>query len=154
MGICIHLIGDDNAIKIIDLGLGYAHDHENSEILAFGGVTFYLPPERINISSVKKHAKKPDFFSDVYQIGLLMYLVLYNSLPFSGFIWEELAQNIKEKEINYPGRTFHNFKVPLPLIDIIKKCLSKNPEHRYRNASVILRDYKKYVFKQQKAFIN
>ncbi len=148
------LIGRDGQIKIIDLGLSFQINLENNEVLVFGGVNFYLPPERINISSLKKHAKKPDLVSDVYQIGLLMYLIFYNTLPFEGFIWEELAQNIKEQNVVYPALSFKNFSVPEWIIDIMKKCIDKNPAERYFDASGILKDYKKYTFKASEAFIN
>ncbi|HZG26372.1 MAG TPA: protein kinase [Chitinophagaceae bacterium] len=139
------LISANKEIKVIDLGLSPNVKNENNQVLKFGGVDFYMPPERINISSTKKFSREPDYYSDVYQIGLLMYLVLYNTLPFTGFTWEELAVNIKETAPECPAFTFLGQPVPYYVTDMVKRCLSKNPAARYANAAEILADFQKYV---------
>lgn len=138
------LVNEDKCIKIIDFGLSLMTESDKNEVPVFGGVNFYMPPERINISSYKKFSKEPDLYSDVYQIGLVLYSILYNSLPFNGFIWEELAKNIKEQHIIYPETSFNGYKVQKQLLGIIDKCLCKNPLDRYKDASEILKDYRKY----------
>lgn len=140
------LVLQNKSIKIIDLGLAREVQVESNEILPFGGVNYYMPPERINTSSVKKYSKEPDLYSDVYQLGLLIYLVLYNDLPFDGFLWEELSQNIKEGNAEYPGNSFLGEEVPGWLIEVMKKCLDTNPEERYKNGNYILEDFKKHAF--------
>ncbi len=135
------LVNDKNEIKIIDLGMSFIVELENTEVTVFGGVNSYMPPERIRISSFKKYTKEPDFYSEVYQIGLLMYRIMYNTMPFKGFVWEELAKNIKEQEAEYPENSFTSFKVPEWLLTIIKKCLNKKPKQRYKSATEILKDY-------------
>jgi serine/threonine protein kinase len=141
------LVLEDKTVKIIDLGLSRNVQVENNEVVKFGGISFYMPPERINISSVKKYMKEPDLFSDVYQVGVIIYLILYNTTPFKGFIWEELSQNIKTTDAVYPDVSFLNYPVPEQLINIVKKCLNKNPLERYANATEILADYTNYDLK-------
>jgi eukaryotic-like serine/threonine-protein kinase len=137
------LVTEDRTIKIIDLGLSRSVEIDANEVLKFGGVDQYMPPERINISSVKKHTTEPDLYSDVYQIGLLLYLTMYNEIPFVGFTWEELSQNIKETTVDYPILSFKGFKVPEEFICIIKKCIEKEPGKRYKNAAEILGHFKR-----------
>lgn len=141
------MVLEDKTIKIIDVGLSRNVKVEKEQVLKFGGVDHYMPPERINITTSNKFTTEPDLYSDVYQIGLLIYLVLYNTLPFDGFIWEELASEIKEKEAEYDESSFLNYAVPAQLINIVKKCLNKDPLERYRNATEILADYSKHDFK-------
>ncbi|MDQ3844013.1 MAG: protein kinase, partial [Bacteroidota bacterium] len=129
----------------IDLGLSRTTEKDKNKVLKFGGVDYYMPPERINISSAKKYTTEPDLYSDVYQIGLLIYLVLYNDLPFGGFIWEELAQSIKEDAVVYPELSFLNYPVSRELITLMEKCLRKNPEERYPSATEILEDFRKFM---------
>ncbi|HEX8332313.1 MAG TPA: serine/threonine-protein kinase [Segetibacter sp.] len=148
------MVCEDNTIKIIDLGLSRTIEVDKNEVLKHGGVTFYMPPERITISSVKKFYKAPDLYSDVYQLGLIMYLIIYNTTPFTGFIWEELAQNIMEQEITYPDVSFHGFNASTHLKEIINICTAKQPTERYTNAKAILDDLNERVFKQQQQFIN
>jgi serine/threonine protein kinase len=136
------LVLPDKSIKIIDVGLSRNVQVEKEQVLKFGGVLHYMPPERINITSRNKFTKEPDLYSDVYQIGLLIYLVLYNSLPYEGFIWEELATNIKEQEPMFHSESYLNYPVPAELINIVKRCVSKNPLDRYVDAGAILEDYK------------
>ena len=141
------LVSDDRSIKIIDLGMSKNLKNVREQVIKFGGVNHYMPPERINILSSDKYSIEPDLYSDVYQIGLLIYLVLYKTLPFSGFIWEELAKDIKEKTATFNANTFQHYTIPSGLINIIKKCLNKNPVKRYSKAEQILKDYKKQLKK-------
>jgi len=141
------LVLEDRTIKIIDVGLSRNLQIEKEQVLKFGGVDHYMPPERINVTTSNKFTTEPDLYSDVYQIGLLIYLVLYNKLPFEGFIWEELANNIKQEEAEYSERSFLDDPVPAKLIAIVRKCLNKKPLDRYENAGEILEAYKKSGFK-------
>jgi serine/threonine protein kinase len=142
------MVADEKTVRIIDLGLSRNVDTEKSEVVKFGGVDYYMPPERINISSVKKHSKEPDLRSDVYQIGLMVYLILYNSIPFNGFIWEELAEDIKRGTSDYGERTFWNEAVPLSLVAIIRKSINVEPNERYPDATSFLREFRKACLQQ------
>lgn len=139
------LAGEDNSIKIIDLGLAQNRNIEKNEVQSFGGANFYMPPERINLSSFNKFSRPPVFSSDVYQIGLLLYLICYGKEPFTGFVWEELAKNIKESKPSYPPESFLGQPIPAPLIKIIRKALHKNPKSRYKDATGLYREISKAV---------
>ena len=108
-----------------------------------------MPPERINTTSVKKFAKAPDLLSDVYQIGLLLYLTIFNSLPFDGFIWEELAENIQSTAVSFPQTTITGEESDEKMTNIIAKCLSKEPTDRYKNAGTIYEDFKNNVLAEK-----
>jgi serine/threonine protein kinase len=137
------LVTPEKKIRIIDLGLSIDTSIESDEIVRVGGVNFYMPPERINIRSINKFTKEPDFHSDVYQIGLMIYLLLYNKTPFTGYIWEELALNIKTGEIDYPVLSFLDFPVNPGLISLLQKCLHIRSRKRYSNAWSIYEAFKK-----------
>jgi serine/threonine protein kinase len=83
-----------------------------------------------------------------------MYFILYKQTPFDGFIWEELASNIKVQEIEFPGTSYYGFNVSTDLVDIINKCTAKQPDERYVNATAILVDLKKLVIKVQEQLVN
>jgi predicted Ser/Thr protein kinase len=142
------LIDENKKVRIIDLGLTRDTTAEKNQLLPFGGVNFYMPPERISITTIGKFSKEPDLYSDVYQIGILMYLVLYNSLPFKGFIWEELAANIKQETVQLSPRSFLNHPVDNGLLKVINKCLDKEPLNRYANAGEVLGDFEKVFSKK------
>jgi serine/threonine-protein kinase len=128
------IVTRNGKIKIIDFGFAVNYEVEKNEIVNFGGVYFYMPPERINTTTYKKFSRRPDFYSDVYQLGMILYDLLYHKYPFNGITWEELSKEIKEKEAVYPAKSYYKFTVPEWLINIIQKCLEKNPAKRFINA--------------------
>jgi eukaryotic-like serine/threonine-protein kinase len=148
------LITEDKKVRIIDLGLSRNVEMEENELVKFGGVDFYMPPERINITSIKKHSKEPDLYSDVYQIGLLIYLVLYNTTPFDGFTWEELAESIKESNVAFNTTSFLGYPVPDELIALVKRCLEKDSLKRFRNATEVLAEFIKQPFLDKALSVN
>lgn len=134
------IIGENNQVKIIDLGFSRIAELEKDQLIKHGGVNNYMPPERINITSHKKYAKAPDLYSDVYQIGILLYLALFNNLPFEGFTWEELAENIKTAPVIFPSTIITGEATDANILGIIEKCLSKEPSDRYENAEALYSD--------------
>jgi len=149
------IVTEDNNVKIIDLGLTVnVVEIEKNEMVKFGGVIFYMPPERINNTTINKYTKHADLYSDVYQIGLLIYLILYNKMPFKGFIWEDLANNIKASNPPFPDTSFLNYKISKGVINIVKKCLAKNPFERFQNATEVLESFERYSLKEKSTLVN
>ncbi|QMU30460.1 serine/threonine-protein kinase [Adhaeribacter radiodurans] len=143
------MVNDDKSIKIIDLGFSFEVTIEADEVLKFGGVLYYMPPERINTTSLHKFSKEPDYYSDVYQIGLILYFIFYQKEPFIGFIWEEFSENIKRKEVMYPTLSIFNFRVSEQIIQIIENCLQKKPSRRYATATSLLKEFKKVALENE-----
>ncbi len=149
------LITEARDVRIIDLGFSSVAEVEKDELLKSGGVTYYMPPERINITSLKKYKRKSaDLCSDVYQIGVLLYLIVYNKLPYSGFIWEELAENIQTGNTDFGVISYSDYVVPEKLIAIMKKCLQTNPELRYADAVALFDDFNFHFVKKSVAKIS
>ena len=149
------LVKENREIKIIDLGFSSLAELEKNQLMKSGGVTFYMPPERINLSSIKKYkSSSASLRSDVYQLGMLMFLTVYNILPFSGFIWEDLATNIQTEAIDFAPVSFAGFPVPENLIIIMKKSLERNPNDRYANAAVLLSDFDNHFFSEKESVLN
>jgi len=128
------LITGENKIKIIDFGLALNTQLDEDQLVNFGGTYFFMPPERIKRTTRNKFLRKPDLYSDVFQSGVVLYMLLYNEYPFNGLTWEELATAIKEKQIEFPEASQYGFAVPQWLINIIATCVSKKPKLRFTNA--------------------
>jgi serine/threonine-protein kinase len=137
------LVTPVQSVKLIDLGLSINKSMEEKQLVKYGGVDFYMPPERITTTSVKKFAGAPDFHSDVYQIGLLMYAALYDNYPFNGFLWEDLAAAIKKADIQFPDQSSSGHTIPAALKGIIRRCMSREPGKRFKDAGAILEAYLK-----------
>ena len=130
-------------VRVIDFGFALHQKLERNEIVNHGGVYFYMPPERINSTTHHKFLKQPDFFSDVFQFGVVLYKMLYNKYPFNGITWEELAWEIKEKEPVFKNIAVFDFPVPAWMKQLIQKCLSKDPQQRFADAAQLKKAFQK-----------
>jgi serine/threonine protein kinase len=79
--------------------------------------------------------QKLDGRSDMYSVGIILYEMLYGEPPYSGEDVE--AQHLK-KEIEFQEIPHRN--VPAFLMKLVRKCLRKDPEHRYATAEQILEE--------------
>lgn len=102
------MVSASNKITLLDFGLSHFHTESNKKNLRKGGL-------------------------DVYQLGILIYFIIFKKFPFTGFTWDALYTAIQEGVINYTS-----IKEELvSFIPILKKCLHKNPMKRYKNAQDI-----------------
>lgn len=140
------MVARDKTVRIIDLGMSLQHKEiDKAQRIKHGGVYEYMPPERIGVSSANKFTKAPDFFSDVYQIGLLLYFLLYHKLPFQGFVWEDLSVAIKKGNATFPTVAAAGFSIPLALRRLVRNCMATEPQKRYADATEILKAYTQYL---------
>ena len=114
--------GDINSLKIIDFGLTVTLGYEETVNDLMGTVT-YLAPE--------VYTNKPyDFKVDVWSIGVILYYLLSGILPFDD---ENLNDELIGKKIVF---SHHEFAKEFfegrsrMVIDLIEKCLEKNPLKR------------------------
>jgi MAP/microtubule affinity-regulating kinase len=124
-------------LKLLDFGLAKdINSKENNKTM--GGIYEYLEPEFITPNPI--HFFQPDNYSktaEIYRLGITLYLILYNKYPFSGFTWKELYYNVMNSQPYYPHLTQNGEKIPDYIINIIQKCLHKNPFDRFKSADEI-----------------
>lgn len=127
------IIDNSDNVKVIDFGCSQIISSADTEVLKHGGVVFYMPPERISKEIYNKYIAPPTLQSEVYQIGVLIYMILYNKMPFTGLTWKKLANNILNtlplflNEIN-------NEIIPNNIISFIQKALNKDYTKRFETA--------------------
>ncbi len=112
-------ITDENKIKILDFGLVKMLDY--SSITTKGklvGTPNYIPPEIIE-------GKRPDYRSDLYSMGVMLYRILTNQFPFKGENVFVLINNI----ITYPPEkpSSINKTISNAFENIILRLLEKQP---------------------------
>lgn len=123
-------------IKIIDFGIATQLSKETPFILnpeQIAGSLSYMSPEQTGRMNVPI-----DYRSDLYSLGITLYQLFSNQLPFVAETPLELIHlHIAQKPPPLPilNETFYP-----TLSDIVLKCLAKEVDQRYRSAFGIKRD--------------
>jgi serine/threonine protein kinase len=115
------LVDANCCVHLIDLGMAY----KESEEVSHGGIPRYMPPERMPDHNYVFSKKQGDFVSEVFQIGICLYLLLSGKYPFEGLLLKDLAQSIKY--INPPAltETLSGEVIAPEISNIVFKALEK-----------------------------
>lgn len=126
------LVTEDDRALITDFGIARSlADAELTQAGSVLGTPDYLSPEQARGEVVDGRA-------DIYALGLILYRMLANELPFSGGTYEEV---IAQHTAGHPrdiSRTGVN--VPRWLRRVISQCLQRDPADRYDDAVALARD--------------
>ena len=105
----------------------------------FRGTPGYMPPEQI--TEQKKNEK-----TDIYQLGALLYTLVFRHCPVEGDNVEEILEKTLAGEIFVDSLS----KEILPLIKICKKAMSPDPDDRYNDVRSIINEVKEIKIKEAK----
>lgn len=121
-------------VKVADLGLAKATDDDLglTKTGTGAGTPIYMAPEQA------RDSKHVDGRSDIYAMGVMLYVFLSGELPFKGETLVEMIES-KEKGKFSPCRKF-NQDVPERLDLILDKMLVAKPEHRYQSCAEVILD--------------
>jgi DNA-binding response OmpR family regulator len=122
------IIQPDGVLKLLDFGAAKILKDKDISATVVGSRPF-MAPEQIMGESERR--------SDIWAIGVLMYLLYTGELPFYSEVEKLLIDQILEQEPRPPRE--ENPEIPPALEDIILKCLKKKVEERYPHA-LALRD--------------
>ncbi len=132
------LITKDKKIKIIDFGLSKDIDDttETSSIGEITGTPDYITPELVK-------GTKVGYYSDIYQLGMILYSVLSNERPFDGY--STTLEMIYMKTSVKPKKIKPNNNIPEYIVFAIEKAMEIEPENRFKSID----DFEKFIKKEK-----
>jgi len=132
----------EGQLKILDLGLARWHNPESesfasvtdTESRGVVGTLPYIAPELLR-------GRPATARSDLYSAGLVMYEASTGSLPFPGMKPSELLEAILHRDP--PSSRSRNPALSPSLEAVIRRCMEKNPAHRYAAAVEMAEDLRR-----------
>lgn len=131
------MISKTGSIKITDFGIASILS-EQKGLTTTGSVMgspMFMSPEHIN-------DEKIDHQSDIFSLGIILYNMLTNDLPFKGKNAGQILNNIFQCKYTHPQQI--NQAIPNNVSKIIQKCLVSSKKDRYQNVSEIIDDLTNY----------
>lgn len=111
---------DKTEIVLIDFGIsGFSNGNTKEKI--FAGTTKFQPPEMADGSNYTSSAK-----IDVWALGVILFYMIYNTLPFNGKNDKEINKAISNHPVQFPTKP----RISRECKDIVSEMLEKNPKYR------------------------
>jgi len=123
--------GDPDFVKVLDFGIARLLWGEHTALTQSGvifGTARYISPEGAS-------GEPTDARSDVYSLGVLAYQLLTGVTPFEASTPVAMLMKHIHEEAPDLRRMGLGSQVPTEIADVIMRCLAKNPDMRWDDAS-------------------
>jgi hypothetical protein len=122
--------------KLTDWGLGKVMLEASRSVSGFKGTLAYSAPEQL---SVTKYGE-PDWRTDIYQLGAMLFEMLTGQLPFGGELARILTEELVPPSKLVPG-------IPPEVDELVLRSIARKKEDRFSDVS-LLSDYLQKALKQ------
>lgn len=124
-------ITSEGNIKLFDFGISKGGDlPAMTRSTDFLGTIQYMSPEQTE-------GKEVDIRSDIYSLGIVIYEMLFQKLPFDAPSPVEVLEMQRKKEPKIPHEA-RDRNIPASLLSIMFRCLEKNPDKRFQTPLELL----------------
>jgi tRNA A-37 threonylcarbamoyl transferase component Bud32 len=131
------MIRKDGLIKLMDFGIAQVLDFQRMTVTGqLLGSPAYMAPEIIE-------GKPLDFRTDVFSVGIMLYLLATGELPFSGKNPHEVLRRIAEGKFADPRTVGRG--VDQRMARIISRALARLPDDRYPDVAPVADDLLAYL---------
>lgn len=120
-----------DTVKVTDFGIARITDSSKTKTGLVLGTPSFMSPEQLA-------GKKVDGRSDLYSLGVMLFQLLAGVLPFRGDSMAELMFKIANEEA--PDIRLIRPELPAFIADIVALSLSKRPETRYQDGTILAAD--------------
>ena len=132
------IVGPDHRPKVLDFGIALETQYlAGVKQNVYQGTPAYTAPEQVTAPIQIFPA------TDVFALGILLYKLLTDTLPFLQTDHKKLFEAIKTQHPELPSAIRQ--KVPISLQNICLKALEKDPQNRYPTARDLADDINRYL---------
>ena len=124
--------------RIMDFGIARSASELMGNNMEITGTPLYMSPEQIAGADV-------DPRSDVYSLGVILYLMLSGRLPFFNKNFNNLRKSIINK--SHTPLQIYKTDLPKPYVEFIDRTLEKNPANRFDSAVSMCEEFKRCIKK-------
>jgi serine/threonine protein kinase len=135
------LLAPDGTLKLTDFGAAAALD--GSSLAARYGTPRYLPPERLADLAARGSIRTGDRRVDLWGIGVCMYELLTLRPAFDATTVADALRAVATMDPIQPRQV--NWSVPPQLESCCMRCLRRDPNERYPEASALAADLAAYL---------
>ena len=120
---------ENGKVKIMDFGLSKIMGSKEKSVDGFGTLTFVAPEVLVRTPYNKE--------IDIWSLGVILYLMLSGVLPFDDESDNEevIAKLTVYSEVKFPSQHWSNRSALV--IDLIKRCLTKDPAQRIKIDNIL-----------------
>jgi serine/threonine-protein kinase len=128
------LLSQQGALKVADFGLSVAEDFWSlRNVKSRAGTPLYMSPEQIR-------GKPLDVRTDIYSLGLVMYELLADQLPYKTQNKEQYLKMVISHKIKPAPPSCIVKKIPRELDEVTMRALEKEPRDRYQTVAEMILD--------------
>ncbi len=120
------MLTEDGNVKIGDFGVAQLPMGESTHVMGIMGSPLYMSPEQL-------HDEQLTGRTDLYSLGVVMFELLTGQQPFTATNFAQLVRKIINEEP--PSLATLRPDLSEPVLDIVKRAMTKNPDDRYQSGS-------------------